>query len=333
VSARLRVFLKWSLIGAAALVGLVVAALGGALAFGGPTTPPPLTSVIEAVRQRDRGDLPPLQHFAARDGTQLAYRAYPATGGKGAVILIHGSVGSSADVHEAAKAFRDAGITVYAPDIRGHGGSGARGDIAYIGQLEDDLSDFLDHLDGQGAPARRVLIGHSAGGGFALRVAAFPLSARFVGAILMAPFLGVDAPTTRPGGSGWVGVGVPRLIALTVLNRFGVHAFNGLRVFAFALPPEARPYVTPDYSFRLLVNFAPHHDWRRDLASVRRPLIVIVGAADQLFNVDGYKEALSAAPNARLVILPGIDHMSLEFDPSALAAITGAASELLGNGR
>jgi non-heme chloroperoxidase len=327
----IRGLIKWLPIGAAALTGIVVVALTGALALGGPAAPPPLESVIDAVKQRDRSDLPPLQHFAARDGTPLAYRAYTAAGAQGAVVLIHGSAGSSADVHEIARAFRDAGIDAYAPDIRGHGSSGSRGDIAYIGQLEDDLSDFLDDLDRQGAPARRVLIGHSAGGGFALRVAALPLGARFVGTILMAPFLGIDAPTTRPGGNGWVGVGVPRLIALLALNRLGVHAFNGLRVFAFALPPEAKPYATPEYSYRLFANFVPHRDWRRDLASVRQPLVVVVGAADQLFNVDRYKEALAAAPNASLMTLPGIDHMSLEFDPSALVAITGAAQELLAN--
>jgi alpha-beta hydrolase superfamily lysophospholipase len=288
-----------------------------------------LTSIIAAVRARDRGDLPPMQHYTARDGTQLAYRAYPASSSIGAAILIHGSAGSGADMHETARALRDAGIDAYTPDMRGHGGSGSRGDIAYIGQLDDDLRDFCDHLDRQGVTPHRVLIGHSAGGGFALRIAAFPLGGRFAGAILLAPYLGPEAPTSKPSGSGWVGVGVPRIIALSILNQLGIRAFNGLSVFAFALPPEAAQYVTTTYSFRLFVNFGPHRDWRRDLASVRRPLIVLVGAAEQLFNVDGYKEALSAAPKARLVILPGIDHMSLEFDPSALAAITGAAKDLL----
>ena len=285
--------------------------------------------MIDAVKQRDRSDLPPVQHYRARDGAELAYRAYPAANPSGAAVVIHGSVGSSADVHEIAKALRDTGISAYAPDIRGHGASGPRGDIAYIGQLEDDLGDLYTALDRQGAPSPRVLIGHSAGGGFALRVAAFPLGARFAGTILLAPFLGVDAPTTRPGGSGWVGVGVPRLIALMILNRFNIRVFNGLAVFAFAVPPEARPYITPDYSYRLFVNFGPHRDWRRDLASVRRPLVVLVGSADQLFNVDRYRDALAAVPKARLEILPGIDHMSVTYNASALAVVTKTVKDLL----
>src|SRR5215831_1923525 len=66
--------------------------------------------------------------------------------------------------------------------------SRTRGDITYIGQLEDDLADLLDELDRRGAPAHRVLIGHSSGGGFALRVAALPLSSRFIGTILLSRY-------------------------------------------------------------------------------------------------------------------------------------------------
>ena len=35
------------------------------------------------------------------------------------------------------------GIPVYAPDIRGHGQTGVRGDIDYAGQLDDDMADFI----------------------------------------------------------------------------------------------------------------------------------------------------------------------------------------------
>ena len=42
-----------------------------------------------------------------------------------------------------AKGFAAAGYTAYALDIRGHGASGTKGHIAYIGQLEDDMEDFV----------------------------------------------------------------------------------------------------------------------------------------------------------------------------------------------
>jgi alpha-beta hydrolase superfamily lysophospholipase len=317
------------LAGAAAATGFIVAIFAAAIAFGGPIAPPPLDFVRDATIARDRSDLPPIRHYRARDGAALAYRAYPAANSTGAAILVHGSVGSSADMHEVAKALRDAGIDAYAPDMRGHGASGPRGDIAYVGQLEDDLGDFLDNLDHDGAPPRRVLIGHSAGGGFALRVAARPLGDRFAGAILLAPFLGADAPTNKPGVRGWVGVGLPRLAALEILDRLGIRVFGGLPVLAFAITPDDAKYVTPTYSYRLFANFGPDRDWHRDIADTRGKLIVLIGDSDQLFDAAQYRATLAAAPQARLEILPGIDHMSISGAPAALQAIVAAAQSLL----
>jgi non-heme chloroperoxidase len=316
-------------IGVAVLTGLIVTAFAAAIGFGGPAAPPPLAYVRNAIVARDRSDLPPMRHFAARDETALAYRVYPAANSVGAAVLIQPSAGTSAEMHEVAKALQAAGIDAFAPDIRDHGASGPRGDIAYIGQLEDDLSDFLGELDRTGVPARRVLIGYSAGGGFALRVAARPLGARFAGTILLAPFLGLDSPTTKPSVGDWGGVGMPRLVALFILDRLGIHAFGGLPVVAFAVAPDAAPYVTPTYSFRLAANFGPDLDWRGDIAAIREPLVVLIGDADQLLAADRYKDALAAAPTARIEILPGIDHMSLSGDPSALAAIARDATTLL----
>ena len=38
------------------------------------------------------------------------------------------------------------GVETYAVDIRGHGASGTRGDIAYLGQLEDDMADLVGEI-------------------------------------------------------------------------------------------------------------------------------------------------------------------------------------------
>ena len=49
-------------------------------------------------------------------------------------------------MHALAKALRDAGVSAYVLDIRGHGGSGRCGDVDYIGQIDDDLADFVTNL-------------------------------------------------------------------------------------------------------------------------------------------------------------------------------------------
>jgi len=119
-------------------LGLVVAIFGVAIIFGGPRTPHPMGSITDPFDSVDFSDLPPLARFTARDGTKLAYRSYaPAASasGEGSVVLIHGSSATSSSMHPMAKAFSAAGFTTYALDVRGHGGSGRKGQIAYIGLL------------------------------------------------------------------------------------------------------------------------------------------------------------------------------------------------------
>src|SRR3954468_5607654 len=126
-----------------AIVGLAALVLAALIAT--PIRrPPELTSISQTAGAVDRSDMPTLQRFHARDGTELGYRRYPARApATGQIaIAVHGSSGSSLDVHALAKGLAARGVETWAPDIRGHGGSGTRGDIGYFGQLEDDLSDF-----------------------------------------------------------------------------------------------------------------------------------------------------------------------------------------------
>src|ERR1700750_1235667 len=167
--------LKWVL----AAVGAVALLLTAMIA-----TPlkrlPELRSISETARAVDRSTMPPLSRFSARDGTELAYRHYPARGdasGKIA-ILVHGSSGSSVAAHALADTLAAHGVETWAPDIRGHGSSGTRGDVAYLGQLEDDMADLVA-LIRKTSSAPITLIGHSAGGGFALRMASSEIRDQF----------------------------------------------------------------------------------------------------------------------------------------------------------
>src|SRR5580704_19461707 len=206
--------LGWSF----ALVGFVTLTLVAMIA-----TPlaglPELTSISHSAAAVDRSSMPPLSRFSARDGTELAYRHYPARGpasGKIAV-LVHGSSGSSAAVHALADALAAHGIETYAPDIRGHGGSGTRGDIGHIGQLENDMADLVALVRETSPDAPITLLGHSAGGGFALRIASSDIKDQFARTIMLAPYLGYDAPTNRPQSGGWASADLPRFFGLVAL--------------------------------------------------------------------------------------------------------------------
>src|SRR5262245_19574699 len=191
--------LRWALAATGGLALVLIAMIANPL-----VRPQELRSISATARSVDRSTMPPLSRFAARDGTDLAYRHYPARGvpsGKIA-ILVHGSSGSSVAAHALADALAAHGIDTYAPDIRGHGGSGTRGDVAYLGQLEDDMADLVA-LIRKTSSEPITLLGHSAGAGFALRLASSELKEQFARTILLAPYLGYDAPTNRPKSGGW----------------------------------------------------------------------------------------------------------------------------------
>jgi len=312
-----------------ALVGLGGAILAAMIAQ--PLVPPPpLASIQQGAQKIDVKDAPALSYFAARDGTQIGYRVFePQADAAPApvAILIHGSAGHSLNQVSIGKALAAAGVRAIAIDMRGHGVSGARGDVAYIGQSEDDLADFLDHLKLAGKPAQKpVLVGFSMGGGFASRVAHSAMGARFSRFVLVSPFMGSDAPTSRPssGEARWANVDLPRIVALSILHRAGVDCCGSLPVIAYGLPPEIQRYATTRYSFNLLSSFGPKDMRYRDLAGIDAPIAIIAGEKDELMVADRYAEIAKTASNARAQVIPGVDHMGMARDPAALAAIVAA---------
>jgi non-heme chloroperoxidase len=303
---------------AIAAVALAVL-IGGAIALGGPKPIAPMSSINDPYSQVDFSAMPPLRHYQAADGASLAYRLYEpaAGGGRGSVVLVHGSSGNSNGMHPMAQAFAKAGYAAYALDIRGHGGSGDKGRIAYVGQLEDDMASFVKAV----APRQpSSLVGFSSGGGYALRVAGGPRQDLFQSYLLLSPFIGVNAPTSRPASGGWVSVGIPRIVGITVMNRIGIHGFDDLPVLNFALNDKARAMLTPQYSYALTVNFGPHRDYAADITGVRRPCALIAGADDEVFHAYQFEPLLRAhGRDWPVTVLPGIAHIPLTLNPAALA--------------
>ena len=236
--------------------------------------PPPLASILDGALQIDPGGLPELSRFQARDGTWLAYRRYPARhGAKGrTALLAHGSAGASAQMNAIATGLANAGIEAIAMDFRGHGASGTRGDVAYNGQLDDDLADLLTDLRRTSPDAKIAFVGHSSGGGYGLRVAAGPLGATFDRFVLLAPYLGHRAPTVRlaEAAKGWATADVPRIIAISILAGLGIEWPQALPVLGFATGPDSKKFVTDQYTFRLMASYAAPDDWQGAFRSARR---------------------------------------------------------------
>jgi pimeloyl-ACP methyl ester carboxylesterase len=316
-------------LGLLALVG--AAAIAVALMLASPVRlPPTLASVHEGAMRIDVAGAPGLSRFQARDATWLAYRLYPATNGAKdrIAILAHGSSGSSIEMHAVATALAGAGVTAVAVDIRGHGASGTRGDIAYRGQLDDDLADLIGELRKSYPAARFSLIGHSAGGGFALRIAGSPLGDAFDRFVLLAPYLGYSAPTNRPAeGPGlWALPDTPRIVASLMLEKLGIDWPQSLPAIAFANAPEAKMFVTSQYSFRLLRNYTAPPDWSAAFARAKGRVAVVAGADDELMDSEAYRRALPPL-GVDLTILPGVNHMGTVYRPEAIKAILAAMAD------
>lgn len=316
-------------IAAWALVVLLLA-LAGAIAFGGPRQLPTMTSVSNPFRDVDFSGLPSTRRYRARDGAELAYRFYapPANApARGSIVLVHGSSANSQSIHPLSQSFAGAGFAVYALDMRGHGESGPRGDIAYVGQLDDDLEDFAKVIK----PAEpKMLVGFSSGGGFAIRIAGGARKDLFDSYLFLAPYTDHRAPTQRPGSGGWASVGMPRLAAIAILNRLGITALNHLPTARFAVDANPRAGLTETYSYALLMNFQPSDDYRRDLKRIDKPAALVVGANDEIFVADKFAAVLTEAGRADIpvMIVPAVGHIGLTTTPAGRMAAVAAAEQL-----
>jgi pimeloyl-ACP methyl ester carboxylesterase len=264
----------------------------------------------------DYRTLPNIQSFTARDGKPLDYRYYPSTSNK-ILVLLHGSGWHSQYFPPLANFISSEGLAqVYTPDLRGHGRlPERRGDVDYIGQLEDDLADFIALVRKENPSGKLILGGHSSGGGLAVRFAGSRYGRQADAYLLLAPFLQYNAPTIRPNLGGWALPNVGRIIGLILLNNLGTRWFNGLKVIEFNLPKEFRNGTeTLAYSYRLNTSLSPT-DYQKDLRVITQPLLVAVGSEDEVFYPDPFKPAVSQCPKATVKVLPGVSHLGIAVGP------------------
>ena len=265
----------------------------------------------------------PIQSFQARSGSTLFYRSY---GEQSAIdlILMHGSGADSAYLSSLATWISSSGIArVWTPDVRGHGASPVRrGDIDYIGQLEDDLADLSSLIRSMNPHGVLVIGGHSSGGGLAIRLAGGSYGGIADGYLLLAPFLQYDAPTVRPDAGGWAMPKTSRIVGLNVLNALGILRFNDLIALEFNLPPVYRTgNETLFYSYRLMTGFNPRN-YVSDLRALENPALVLVGTDDESFYADEFSVVFDAfAPHAHVELVPGATHLGLTVDAGVASLI------------
>ena len=82
-------------------------------------------------------------------------------------------------------------------------------------------------------------------------------------------------------------------------------------------------FVTSQYSFRLLLNYAAPQDWKDAFKKAKGRIAVVAGADDELMDAQAYERVLPPL-GVPVTILPGVDHIGIVYRPAALKAVVAA---------
>ena len=313
---------------AAGAGGLFLLSLAVALVLVG-SPPPPMPEPKDvfdftSLRAPPAGiSLPGLRRYMARDGEELAYRVYESTSDR-ILIFVHGSSYHGAGYHGLAAALSSGGVAkVVLPNMRGHYQSGRhRGDVEYIGQFEDDISDLIRHLREQRLDGPITLGGHSSGGGFAIRYAGGAQGGLISSYLLLAPAIPTSNAMRKGTAGGWANLHFRRLYGLLALNAIGIHGFDGLQTIEFNKPAKFWDGTeTLSYSHRLNTSYHPRFRYQGDLHALG-PTLVMIGAKDEAIDAEALRSIFTAdAPKAQVTVVPELNHFGVFNSPAAWATM------------
>lgn len=263
--------------------------------------------------------------FSMRDGKQLFAKKFSFQSNT-TIVLLHGVLSSSYTMNRNAGLLRDAvGAEVIAIDFRGHGQSeGTGGDVDYIDQYADDLSDVISSIK-KNKPAGKIIIAaHSMGGGVALRHAMKKDVQKIDGYLLFAPLLGHNAPTlptptasTDTVTEPFMKIHIQRIIGLIMYNSIGIHNYDSLPILFFNLPKEMG---FNKYTYRANASMAPD-DYKAGLKTVKKPLLVIAGSKDEAFVASEFKPAVTKNSEGKVIIIDGATHDGIRHNKKAMEEV------------
>lgn len=251
------------------------------------------------------------------------------------LVLLHGQPGSPAD-WDAVIDRLPCHVHASAPDRPGYGASGRP-----AGGFTANAEAVLDDLDARGVPAA-VLVGHSWGGGVALRAAS--LAPDRVRAVVLLAGVGPGCDTSVD----WL-LAAPGIGELSSLLAFRWTPWIARLWLAWLRRRRGRP-LHPGESASLQVWGYPSASgwplWRtflieqrallRELAeleaaaeSIRVPVLLIADPADAVVPVKTSHRLASMLPGSRLILLKGVGHHLPRRAPDAVAdAIAAFLAEI-----
>jgi alpha-beta hydrolase superfamily lysophospholipase len=281
----------------------------------GRATPPSETSTApeKAAAPSAAG---PADTAPGADGTPLHLRHWLPGGEPWATVLVvHGIGEHSGRYRRTGRIMAEAGLDVYAFDLRGHGLSGGR--RVYVRIWDDYLDDLESRLAAVREPGRPlVLFGHSMG---ALLCLTYACSNRPAPDLLV-----LSAPPLEASVPRWQRVLAPILgrLAPTLVLANPIAGEQLSHDPAVGAAYFADPLVQPRSTVRLGGElFKAMKAGRRGLAGLNVPTLVIHGGADTLVPTSA-SEPLAAIPGVERRVLPGLRHETLN-EPEGPQVVAG----------
>jgi pimeloyl-ACP methyl ester carboxylesterase len=258
--------------------------------------------------------------FEPRETTLHGHKVCYRLAGEGpAIALIHGVTSHSGVWAEFVDDVVDAGYTVIAPDLFGHGASAKpKGDYS-LGAFASGVRDLLGVLGFESA----TVVGHSLGGGIALQMAyQFPeYCERLV--LVSSGGLGREvSPLLRAATLPGSELVMPLIIrdwavragssVGDLLGRLGVHVRSDVEEMArgYASLVEADAQGAFLHTLRAVIDPGGQKVSAMDrlYLAERMPVLIIWGERDPIIPVKHGRAAHAAIPHSRMVEIPGAGH-------------------------
>lgn len=241
------------------------------------------------------------------DGTQLAFRAWPAADPILTFAVVHGLGDHAGRYERFARGMARFGMATYALDLRGHGRSpGQRGHVDSWSQWMEDAASFVAHVESEAA-GEVVPVGHSFGGVVMLSTVLagkLPHAMRFV----------VSSPALR------LRLAVPswKITLGNVASKLTPRLAMGNEIDASTISrlPEVVEAYRSDPLVHAKISSRMYTEWRTAAddvlaraAQIKIPFLILAGTDDQLIDPGGSQELHERSrAMSELRLLPGRYH-------------------------
>lgn len=253
------------------------------------TTPTTFPFSFREIQDAQNGGKPPEppDHIKASDSVELAVRVYRPTKEppRAALVFYHGGGAHSGAGYQAIGRglCEDYGMSVYMPDLRGHGASsGPRGDAPSSEQVLRDVSTVIELVRNKESSIPLFLGGHSSGGGLVVNYASWSDRLLTEGYVLISPQLGYKSDTSRPSSSQAKFASVS--IGTFILNGiFGVLGHSKAVRFNYPAEVLAEDKGMVSYNTVNMANAITPDSPNDQISSIDLPIGIWVGSDDELF--------------------------------------------------